>query len=132
MRQRVTSFETPSLFHEGLRRQEQERENRFLTALQEGVPQPVAHIARTVWDKIKGNVPGVLRAPLVDVMEEGRVLLTWDQSVHHLDVEISPDTSLDFFYLNRETNAAWDIEASSDESIPERVLHHFNFFRVLA
>lgn len=119
--------------HQQEREREKKREEAFSAGLQSCVPQPMALLVRAVWDKIKGCVPGVVRVPHLDVREEGGVLLSWDQGVHHLDVEVLPDTSLDFFYLNRETNEAWDVETTlhEQERLPEKVLQHFNHFRLV-
>lgn len=132
VRQHVPSPQVSSVYHQRLREQEQEREEKLTAVLNSCVPDQVARLARAVWDRIKGNVPGILRVPLLDLREEGGVLLTWEQGVHHLDVEIASDGSLDFFYLNRETNEAWDVEASLEKRIPEKVLQQFNYFRVVA
>ena len=136
-RQAAAPSQTFSVFHEMLHLQqgkrEREREKMFDAALQSCVSPPIARVVRAVWGKIQGCVPGVVRVPRLDVREEGGVLLTWDQGVHHLDVEVLPDASLDFFYLNRETNETWDVETTLQEQarLPEKVLQHFNHFRLI-
>jgi hypothetical protein len=125
------SLETPSIYHERLRQQEAARELRFKQALAALAPKPFVVVTLEVWDKIKGNVPGVVQVPFVDLMESGAILLTWDHGAHHLDVEVSVDTPLDFFYLNRNTGEAWDIESAVDLRLPEKVLQCLNNFRVI-
>src|SRR5260221_3428464 len=110
---------------------EREREEIFCRALEQSVAPETAWITREVWDRLRGNIPGVLRVPYLDVREGGGVLLTWDQGAHHLDLEIAPAVPLDFFYLNRETGEAWDIESPLEERIPEKALQVFNRFRII-
>jgi hypothetical protein len=128
----VVPPQTPSLYLERLRLDEQHREAIFNGAIVKAAPAALVPLIQSVWDKIKGNIPGVVRVPYFDLMASGGALLTWDTRIHHLDVEIHPDTTLDFFYLNRDTGEAWDVEGTLDERLPERVLLRLNLFRVVS
>ena len=105
------------------------REARFRTAIQT-LPPALADRVLLVWDKIKNNTPGILKVPTAAEHEDGSgVLLSWDTSVHHLDVEITEDGLLDFFYLNRETEVAWDRETRLAAPLPEAVANALLCFR---
>ena len=83
----------------------------------------------TIWHNIKGIIPGILAAPSLDFMSEGRVLLTWNQGEHHLDIEIIPNAPIEFFYRNRNTDETWEYEYEAGAKLPHEVFQYINKFR---
>ena len=130
-RKREPASQTTSVYLDNLRLKEQERERILLSALAEKSSVSLGRSIEQAWDRIKGNVPGVLRVPTVEIRDQREALLTWDRGVHHLDVEVTEDGLLDFFYLNRETNEAWDYVVSTKSRLPETILSRLNCFRVV-
>ena len=109
-------------------RQNQERRIKRFLAFIDTLPDDLASVVQATWSKVEGRSPGFLPAPLVDERDEGGVLLSWDKGIHHLDVEITAEGALDFFYLNRVTDEKWDIEAMATDVIPEKVMEAFDRF----
>lgn len=52
---------------------------------------------------------GLRGAPMPDagVCPDGPVLLTWDKGRHHFEIEVPTDGPLEYFYMDRATDATW-------------------------
>lgn len=48
---------------------------------------------------------GLQSEPSAMPLEDGSMHLAWDSGPHHFDVDVHPDSSFDWFYLDRSTNA---------------------------
>lgn len=66
----------------------------------------MALTALETWEIIKQQTN--LPTPVACPGPEGDLLLTWDNDIHHLELEFIPDNTPTFFYLNRDTNEAWE------------------------
>lgn len=66
--------------------------------------------------------------PNVGVGPDGEVMLTWDSPEHHLELEIFPEGTGEFFYLNRKTDEAEEWEYTIGWAIPEEVIEKLKLF----
>jgi hypothetical protein len=126
----TTPTQLPSVTVDAIITAERKRKETFLLVLESSTEPSLSSLVKTLWEKVCGNCPGVLMVPFLNLRDNG-VLLTWDNGPHHLDIEISLGVPFDFFYMNRKTEEAWDIEVAVGERIPDQVLRAFNFFRVV-
>ena len=117
--------------HETARSQEKNREIKFITAIDNLLMNNTAGLVKYIWDRLKGNVPGVigLRVPVLDVLNEG-AMLTWDQGNYHLDAEIFPGQSVEFFFRNRQTGEVWNREFDIVAKLPEDFLVYLRYFQL--
>lgn len=98
---------------------------RFLMSLvgvevEEGIiREDVATRAAAFWRGLSARVKGVPE-PIAAAGPNGEIGFTWDRGDHHLEVEFSPDGSLEAFYRNRRTRESWhSSEADGEVVIPE-------------
>ncbi len=103
----------------------------MLEVLQTSVDSALAEYVLHFWNRAKGNVPGLLSVPYLDILEDGGVLLTWDREAHHFDVEIAVGRPLEFFYRNRITSDVWEAECAPFAPLSEEVLTALNAFRIV-
>lgn len=67
---------------------------------------------RELWGVIERfNLP--VEPPHAAVTEEGGVSMTWDRGRHHFEIEVLPEGTYDWFYMDRDSKVR-----ASEESIP--------------
>lgn len=71
---------------------------------------------RGLWSAIKGTGLPV-SYPHAAVTPDGGLSMVWDHHRHHFEIEVAPDGSYDWFYLDRES----DLRAGA-EAIPPSVV----------
>jgi uncharacterized protein YfaP (DUF2135 family) len=50
------------------------------------------------------------RIPAMCTGPDGRVMLSWDNEEHHLELELFADQPAEIFYRNRKTEEMWGID----------------------
>jgi hypothetical protein len=60
---------------------------------------------------------------------DGQAFLFWDAKVHHLEVELIPDSPTELFYCNRETRESWFDEWNIGEALPSRFVGYLHLFK---
>ena len=90
----------------------------------EGTPpsisQQTAQLALQVFLAMRNLTGGELPVPSASAGPDGMVFYNWDRGRHHLDVEIRPSHSVDYFYRDRVTGQTW-IEEYATADPPRRV-----------
>lgn len=71
---------------------------------------PTVNAALDAWDDLDRSTGGSLPVPNASAGPDGMLLLTWDRGEHHLELEFLVDSTASFFYFNRNTHGAWEIE----------------------
>lgn len=92
----------------------------------DGYPQETTNALRQFWCNLLKQLPNVPLLPgVVDGEEESSLLLVWDIGEHKLDVEVLPNGSIFWFFINRTTK---QVEGTDDKpiiTIPKRIIELF-------
>jgi len=78
---------------------------RFLERLPTlGIALPHADHVRELWSRLSRAIPVLASAlPSAGPTSDGMIQFAWDRQRHHLDLDISADGTIDWFYLDRDT-----------------------------
>jgi hypothetical protein len=74
-----------------------------------------AAAAPRLWARVRQLQPHLL-PPHTGIAEDGSLLMAWDRGHHHLDLEVLPNGTVEWFYLDRASDRAEgeDVEAGGD------------------
>ena len=84
--------------------------------------------ARGLWNRLQASYTNRLPEPDAAPTGEGGVMLAFDDGLNHLEFEIIGEKQAEVYFLKRDTNEMWDIEATDREALPECVLLALRLF----
>ena len=87
-----------------------------------------ASAAMKSWRALSVAAENKLPAPDAGVGPDGQLLYTWNKDKHHFELEIFPDGSGEFFYLNRLTNEMWGYDYKAGNMVPNEVIYRMKPF----
>jgi len=90
-----------------------------------------AHTASVAWDEwnlLRQSIGNSLPVPDAAPGPEGQLLYAWNKEEHHLEAEIFPDDTIEFFYLNRVTNETWEKDCEAGEPISQDIASRLKIF----
>jgi hypothetical protein len=91
-----------------------------------GLSGPNAILARDLWSKVCASAVVHVPVPHAGPLPDGGFQFVWDNEPHHLEVDILPDGSMEWFYRNRKTD-----EFDGDDfsgGFPEALQDRFTLF----
>lgn len=59
---------------------------------------------------------------------DGVMFYSWDRGRYHLEVEILPDNTAEFFYRDRETEEFWGVDITIGDPIPAEIVEALGHF----
>lgn len=74
------------------------------------INQQVASLALASWLDLWAISGRTMPVPDACPGPDGQILFTWDEGDHHLELEIFPESTSEFFYRNRSTDELWGEE----------------------
>lgn len=108
--------------------EEEKLKNYLAKAVQDGdLEQVVADLAIQTWQAL----PKTLSMPDAAATPDGCLLYTWNNGMHHLEVEIYPsgyEGLTELFYMNRETDEKIDTDYTVGQPMPEEFTAKFGLF----
>lgn len=85
--------------------------------------------AALVCDMIRDATGGRMPVPAGCTGPDGQMFYSWDRGRHHLELEIVPGESDDWFYRDRESrDDHWLVEYNVGDPLPDEVLAAMGFF----
>ncbi len=66
--------------------------------------------------------------PDIALGPDRQLLLCWDKGEHHFEIEVFPGGTIEFFYLNHQTNDVWKYECMLREPIPDEIKEKLRLF----
>lgn len=69
-----------------------------------------------------------LPAPASCSGPDGVMFYSWDRGRYHLEIEILPDDTAEFFYRDRETEEFWGVDIAVGDPIPTKVVEILGLF----
>ena len=87
-----------------------------------------AKLALDAWLALDKALSYKLIMPNVGVGTDGEVMYTWDSLDHHIELEIFPEGTGEFFYLNRKTDETEEWEYTVGKEIPKGVIEKLSLF----
>lgn len=80
------------------------------------------------WNYLSDAMLNRLSVPDACPGVNGQLLYTWDRDEHHLEIEIFPRASAEFFYRNRISGQLWEDDYEINASLPEEAIAKLNYF----
>lgn len=81
---------------------------------------------RRLWEALRQRIGEELAPPYAAPLEDGRFALVWDRGDHHFEIELLPNGTYDWFYMDRSSSLRGGEEEQTLGSLsPEmiRLLH---------
>jgi hypothetical protein len=98
-----------------------------LCVARKDMTEQTARFARKAWELMVMNAPDGMAVPDASAGPDDTFLFTWDDGVHHLELEMEKDRTLSCFYRNRETQAIWG-EDVIDGVLPCQMVEYLKLF----
>lgn len=57
--------------------------------------------ARKLWETLRQRIGPSLPPPYASPLESGSFAMVWDRGDHHFEIELLPDGTYDWFYMDR-------------------------------
>lgn len=83
--------------------------------------------ASLAWELLREQNPR-LPIPASGVGQDGEILYTWNNDDHHLELEVLPGGTAEFFYMNRRTDALSEGRYHVGDGIPQWVVEKLHWF----
>ncbi|MBA3442037.1 MAG: UPF0175 family protein [Pyrinomonadaceae bacterium] len=80
------------------------------------------------WEELLVATSHGLPVPDAAPGPDGELLFAWDRGEHHLELEVFPTTPVEFFYLNRVTDAVWGYDHIIGAVLPQVMLDKLSLF----
>ncbi|MFY9821107.1 MAG: hypothetical protein WAM82_06980 [Thermoanaerobaculia bacterium] len=58
-----------------------------------------------MWDLLELKLGPSLKPPATGVLENGGFAMSWDNGRHHFEIEVTPEGTFDWFYMDRDSDA---------------------------
>lgn len=87
-----------------------------------------AEQARRAWWLISEATGFALPIPAACTGPDGEMFYSWDRGKHHLELEIVPGRSAEFFYRDRETEALWGEDYNIGETLSVEAIEKLKLF----
>jgi hypothetical protein len=59
---------------------------------------------RALWDLLERRLGPSLKPPAAGALENGGFAMSWDNGRHHFEIEVTPDGTFDWFYMDRSSD----------------------------
>ena len=112
-------------------RTERERQlNEYIWGLSEKkqISSTTANNARSMWKRIATSTDNAICVPDASAGPNGEFAFIWDRGEHHLELEVMPDSTVEFFYRNRSTGALWGQDSSVSNNFPLELFQKLEHF----
>src|SRR5262245_18097722 len=64
----------------------------------------------TLWELLERRFGLPLRPPTAGAMEDDGFAMSWDSGRHHFEIDVAPDGSFRWFYMDRDSDARSGVE----------------------
>lgn len=88
----------------------------------------VARLAARAWLDVSDATGNAMSVPAAATGPDGQVMYVWDKGRHHLELEIAPDCSAEFFYRDREGSELWGGEYRPGVAFDSELLAKLKLF----
>jgi hypothetical protein len=107
----------------------EQRLNRFIGTVRElgEISPDTAQQAWQAWQRLKAAVR-TLAVPDASSGRNGEFLYLWDKEDHHMELEIAPGGTADFFYTHRTAGNLWGAEYQIGDPLNHDILERLKLF----
>ena len=75
-----------------------------------------------LWAVLERRVGPALRPPHAGPLENDGFAMSWDNGRHHLEIEVSPGGTYDWFYMDRDSDLREGEEGQPFDAFPPRMI----------